>query len=125
MTRNQLSKNAKPFSGNPIFTVDSSGNILPTNTQTVVHGGTILIQAASSSTSPYAGYVCAWQSGQCKCATLVTNLFNEPHMTINSTAYTISSSASEGSNFTLYTTLSEIGSGPTANGTNGDIHIGS
>lgn len=127
MTRNQLANSAfKSFSANPMFTVDPSGNITPTDPQTVLPNGTILIHAASAPSpapAPYGGYVCAWRDGQCQCALLVTDLGTEKHMKIRSTPYTVAANAPEG-DFTIYATLSEDGSGPTANATNGDLHVG-
>jgi hypothetical protein len=126
MTRNQLTPGQiKPFTSSPIFTVDGSGNIQPTATQTVARNDTLLIQADSASTTPYAGYVCAWRNSQCECATLISNLGGEPHMKISSSAYSIQSSAPVNAHFTLYATLSETGGGPTEGFSDGDIRIGS
>ena len=126
MTRNQLTPDhIKPFTSSPIFTVDGSGNIQPTAAQNVSRNATLLIQADSASTTPYAGYVCAWRNNQCQCATLVSNLGGEPHMKISSSAYTVRSDAPAYSQFTLYATLSETGDGPNEGFSDGDIRIGS
>lgn len=121
----QLSPSAvKKFDANPMFTVDGNGNILPTTTQTVAPGGSVLIQPDPASASQYSGYVCAWQSG-CKCSTIIANLGTENHMKINPTAYTVKSTAPTG-NYTIYATTSESGGGgPSAMSGTGDIHIGS
>lgn len=126
MTQNQLTPgHIKPHTSSPIFTVDSSGNIAPTATQNMSRGDTLLIHADPGSTSPYSGYVCAWRNNQCQCAVLISNLGGEPHMEISSSAYSIRSDAPTDSYFTLYATPSENGGGPTANATNGEIHVGS
>jgi len=126
MSRNQQPQDlVKNLSTNPIFTVDTAGNIQPTATQVVARGGTILIQpAVSSGTTQYPGYVCAWQDG-CKCSAVISDLFGEPHMQINASAYTVKSSATIDAVYTVYATLSETGSGPGTNVTNGEIRIGS
>jgi hypothetical protein len=129
MSRNQLPQGVvKNLSTNPIFTVDTAGNIQPTKaqgTQTVARGGTILIQPASlSSTSQYPGYVCLWQDG-CKCSAVISDLFDEPHMKINASAYTVMSNATIDAVYTVYATLSETGDGPGTNVSNGEIRIGS
>lgn len=120
MTRNQLTKNFTATLAGPIFTVDENGNITPTGQQRVVRGGSLFIQ----STTTYTGYVCAWQQSACQCAAVIADLYGEPHMTANNT-YKISATAPVDSDYTLYATASDTGSGPTANATNGDIHIGS
>jgi hypothetical protein len=114
---------------NPIFTVSDGGDITPTATQTVSRNGTVVIAAAlapngSPSSNPYTGYICAWGNGACRCSTLVSSTGSEPHM-VNQQSYAINANAPIGSNYTLYTTMSENDTtGPTGNATQGDIHIG-
>lgn len=123
MTRNQLANDLiKKFSGDPMFTVSQDGKIQPTTQQSVDPGGTLLIQAAPDSLSPYAGYVCAWRSGVCRCAELVTDLNGEPHMKIRSTPFHVSSSVTLGFEYTIYT--SPGGSGPNPFENNGDLRVG-
>ncbi|TMQ06384.1 MAG: hypothetical protein E6J90_46570 [Deltaproteobacteria bacterium] len=125
MSRNQLTQAAvKNVDGNPMFTVDSNGNLQPTGTQTVTRGGSLLIQASSTSASQYTGYVCAWQTG-CRCSTLIADLRGESHMKISATPYTISSTAPVDSSYTIYATSSESGGGgPSAMASVGDIRVG-
>ncbi len=121
MTRNQLLPNyVKSLSGGVMFTVDGSGNIKPTAQQTINRGETVLTQADPTCTTMFSGQVCARQNNVCQCPTLV-GVSSGSHMAIG-TAYTISSSATVGSDYELYAVTD---SGPVADGTNGDIHIGS
>ena len=137
MTRNQSANSSasKNISANPMFTVASNGSIAPTDQQTVLQNGTILIQAASEASpapAPYGGYVCAWRDNACRCASIVTDLGTEKHMKIRSTPYNVASNAPV-NDYTIYTTLSESGPGPTAHPgatpipftTNGTLHVGS
>jgi hypothetical protein len=135
MTRNQLANSAaKSLSGDPMFTVDSGGSITPTEQQIVLQGRTILIQAASESSpapAPYSGYVCAWWNNACRCSSVVTDLGSEKHMKIRGTPYHVASNAPE-HDYTIYTTQSESGPGPTSPPagapipftTNGQLHVG-
>ena len=125
MTRNQLTNAVKNLSTTPIFTVDINGAILPTDAQSVDHGGNLLIQPSDpSATSHWQGYVCAWKDSACRCAALISNLGGEAHMKINNTAYTVTTTAPAG-DYTLYGTTSESGgSGPTPFASVGDIHVG-
>jgi hypothetical protein len=126
MSRNQLSPSiVTQFEGSPIFTVDTIGNVKPTTPQSVTPEGNFLIQPADpTANSQYQGYVCAWRNGACRCSTVISNLGVEPHMMINDTPYTVKSTAPSG-DYTLYTTTSEIGTGPTPAASVGDVHIGS
>jgi hypothetical protein len=125
MTRNQFApKGIKPFSGDPMFTVDGNGNIQPTSTQEVNRGGTILIQADPASTTPYAGYICAWRDGACRCAELITDLGGEPHMKIRATPYHVSATTTPNVSYVMYTTTAPQGSGPSPMESTGDIRVG-
>lgn len=127
MTRNQLTQsNVTKYDSSPIFTVDYPyGNVQPTTEQSVTQGGSLLIQPADPSGNvQYQGYVCAWQNGACRCSSVFSNLGSEPHMQISDTPYDIKSTAPVG-DYTLYTTTSETGSGPTPAASVGDVHIGS
>jgi hypothetical protein len=137
MTRKLANSVPENVSGNPMFDVDSGGNITPTGVQQeVLQGGTILIQAKSepAAPAPYSGYVCAWWNGACRCASLVTDLGTEKHMKVRGTPYNVAANAPE-QYYTLYTTSSDTGPGPNApvkspDGsikpftTNGQLHVG-
>jgi hypothetical protein len=126
MSRNQLLPNyLKNWSGGVIFTVDGIGNITPTTQQTVNRGETILIKADPAPTTPFTGQVCARQNDVCQCSTLVENVSAGSHMAIGGNGgngYQVKSSVTVGSDFELYAITS---GGTVAQGTNGDIHIGS
>src|SRR5262245_19303340 len=126
MTRNQLVKAVKNFSGNPIFTVDIHGQIQPTAEQLVAPGGSVLIQADTSAQSLYSGYICAWRAGACRCAELISNLFGEPHMKVTnpSTSYPVKSNATPDLVYTVYGTPTENGGGPSPLESNGDLRVG-
>ena len=125
MTRNQLANDLlKKLSGDPILTVDGSGHISPTSQQIVVRGGTLLIQSDSAGQGTYTGWICAYRSGACHCAELVTDLGTDPHMKVrNGSPYHISSSVAVDNVYQLYATANQP-SGPTQAENNGDIRVG-
>lgn len=121
MTRNQFAKDITKFSTNPIFTVDGSGNVTPTDVQQAARNGSVLIHNSSSSATHWTGYVCMWDSG-CHCQSIINNLNNLPHMKVSeNTAYDIKSNAPLG-DYEVYA-VSDSGV-PIANATNGTVHIG-
>jgi hypothetical protein len=113
MSRKQLTQSVgKNFEGGPIFTVDKDGSIQPTATQAMSRGAPFVIRAAEGTESdPYAGYVCAWGDGACRCSALIADLGGEPHMKISADAYAIASNAPSG-RYTLYATMSNTGVSP-------------
>ena len=125
MTRNQLANDLlKKLSGDPILTVDGSGHIAPTTQQIVVRGGTLLIQSDSSGQGAYTGWICAYRSGACHCAELVTDLGTDPHMKVrNGNPYHISSTVAVDLVYQLYATANQP-SGPSPTESNGDIRVG-
>jgi hypothetical protein len=127
MTRNQLAKEVvKNISGNPIFTVDVHGKILPISQQSVDPSGSVLIQADSSGQSLYSGYICAWRSGACRCADIIADLGGEKHMKVTNppTSYPVKSNATTGLEYTIYATPTDTGGGPSPLESNGDLRVG-
>jgi len=127
MTRNQLAKDiVSKFSADSTFTVDSNGNVTPANQQSVDPNGTVVIQAASSGSAPYSGYICAWRASACRCADIIANLGGEQHMrvTVPATTYSIKSNATTGLVYTVYGTPTENGSGPSQFESTGELRVG-
>jgi hypothetical protein len=126
MTRNQLRESdVKKFDANPIFTVDASGNVAPTTAQSVVQGGSLLIQSADpAATQQYTGYICVYQNLTCKCSTVISNLdTGENHMRVRSTQYNVKSTAPVG-DYTVGATTSDTLVVPIPAATTGDVHVG-
>jgi hypothetical protein len=120
MTRNQLTQDVEKYSGGVIFTVDSKGNITPVTQQTVARGESILTHASTTSTTQFSGGVCARQNEVCQCSILISGVASGTHMAVG-TAYAISATAPLGGDYELYAVTS---TGPVANATNGEIHVG-
>lgn len=125
MTRNQLAASLRNFASNAVFEVDTNGAITPNVQQIVSLGGTITVKALASATSPYAGYVCAWRNGACRCSDIISDLGTERHMKIRSTAYNVRSNAPDRTDYVIYATLTETGTGPSSMASNGNLHVGS
>lgn len=125
MTRTQLANSAvKNLSAEATYVIDGDGQILPGTQQSVIAGATIAILADPSSPSQYAGYVCAWRNGACRCASLVSDLDSgDAHMKIRPAPYHVAANAPEGA-YTIYTPASGPLVGPIANENNGDLHVG-